>query len=102
MCFLQCEQDADHHCSHSMYEAFLVGFLFFYGNIFLSHILLNQPKTYLINLILKKILMKDIILVVFIIINKNNNIKNIQFINLFITINECIYILKVDLFYYVY
>ena len=46
--------------------------------------------------------MKDIILIVFIIINKNNNIKNIQFINLVIGINECIYIFKVDLFYYDY
>ena len=65
--------------------------------------LLNQSKTYLINLFFfKKILMKDIILIVFIIINKNNDIKNIQFINLFIVINECISILKVYLFYYVY
>ena len=64
--------------------------------------LLNKSKTYLINLVFFKILMKDIILIVFIIINKNNDIKNIQFINLFIVINECISILKVYLFYYVY
>ena len=46
--------------------------------------------------------MKDIILMVFITINKNNNIKNLQFVNLFFVIGECIYILKVDLFYYIY
>ena len=67
--------------------------------------LLNQPRTYFINLfffknINERYYTRDFYYYKNIKILKNN--KNIQFINLFIVIDQCIYILKVDLFYYIY
>ena len=86
-------------------SAYRIGFDFFFEIFFLSHMLLNQPRTYFINLNFKKEINEryythDFYYYKKIIILKNN--KNIQFINLFIVVDECIYILKVDLFYYIY
>ena len=82
--------------------SFLYDFDFFCQNIFSKSYVIKPTSNIPYKPTLKKKINERYYPQRFIIINKNKNIKDIQFINLFIAINECIYILKGDLFYYVY